>query len=739
MNNIHRNDAPNNVSPQLPREEGLIFADLETLCREAGFVHAIARMCLRDNMISLQGEATPEDMLKCYDWSRLARNEMNVLIGLWVKGAMDFTEPAAETIEVYISQSRKLMEEIHSSMNVPMMMAMRDLVCGDKREPTPSSAASDLFGGGASMREAIFYGGESAFAFQYRDFAPMRYGADNDWIVAKMRFSIKEVAIVARAVAQIIDEQASLAMTKAQGDFEKIARPLDIFTLSTERVASTAKLPLETCERILHAFSYQEGDGNSAFDKVDARNIAAIRPLLRRDNRFILFNSVDFYEVIYQAPYFWMLDDKAYQPMASTNRGVFTEEFAARRLAAVFEPARTFLNVKMMRRSEVAGEIDVLVVFSSLAIVVQAKSKQLTAAARQGNEKQIQKDFSGAVQDACDQGMDCAKMLLNPSIRLEDAEGKPLEKPDVKKVFVICLVADHYPALAAQVRQFLKFDAFPNVAPPIVMDVFLLDAMAEMLDSPLHFLNYLDRRCSYADRLMASHELNILGFHLKRNLWMEEEASLFHLLDDFAIDLELSMLARREGLPAPWTPPGILTMLEGTTLSKIVKSIERRPDPGMAELGFSILGMSGDASKQASDAIDEMSRRARLDGRPHDFTMQMEGGVGFTFHSSPWSDEAARAYLVEHCIKRKYVSRASRWFGVVVNPANGNMRFGAMFDFPWAEDRELASTTAHMTRKSNISRPELRSLARSQNQPKVGRNDSCPCGSGKKWKRCCAP
>ncbi|MHC4292236.1 MAG: SEC-C metal-binding domain-containing protein [Planctomycetota bacterium] len=27
--------------------------------------------------------------------------------------------------------------------------------------------------------------------------------------------------------------------------------------------------------------------------------------------------------------------------------------------------------------------------------------------------------------------------------------------------------------------------------------------------------------------------------------------------------------------------------------------------------------------------------------------------------------------------------------------------------------------------------------ARQLDQPKVGRNDPCPCGSGKKYKKCC--
>lgn len=723
------------VSRRAPRAEDDVFADLAVLCRSPGFVHAIAHMCMADNMIGYLDEATPEDMLKLYTPSRLARNEMNVLIGLWVKGAMDFTEPSSEIIEAYVRRSRELSEEIHEAMNAPIMASMRELFAGGSESAT---RAPDPISSGVSMREAIFYSGESAFAFQYRDFAPVRYGADDDWIVKNMEFSMKEAAIIARAVARTIDEQASAANARARGDFEKIESPLDIFTFSAADIAMTAKVPAEVCEQVLRAFSYPVGDFNEQFVKVDSRNTAAIMPVLRRGERYVVFNSVDLYEVLYQAPYFWMLGDKAYRPTAADNRGKFTEEFAQERLASVFGVPRTLLNVKLMRSTVVAGEIDVLVVFSKLAIVLQAKSKQLTAAARQGNEKQIEVDFAAAVQDACDQGMDCAQMLFDSSIKLVAPDGRTIEQPNIEKVFVVCLVADHYPALAAQARQFLKFDPVARVAPPLVMDVFLLDAMAEMLSSPLHFLSYLDRRCAYADQVMASHELNILGFHLAHNLWMSEEANLFHLWDDFGIDLELSMLARRDGLAAPWTPPGLLTLFDQTAFGKLLKSIERHPDPGMVELGFAILGMNGYSVKQGSAAIDEISRLSRLDGLPHDFTVQMQNGIGLTFHCSPRPERAARDHLLDHCARRKYVQRASRWFGVVVDPASGNMRIGVMLDFPWTKDDSLEVATVHMVRKSNVSRNDLRALTLPRTQPKVGRNDPCPCGSGKKYKRCCS-
>ena len=718
------------AATRIARSEAEVFADLESLCQKPGYARVMARMSLLDNMISYVGEAKPKDMLKLYDPSRLARNEMNVCIGLWAKGARDFEPVEPSAAEELIARTRRLCEEIHWAMNEPTMAAMRAHFAGS------AEASSNPTASGSAMREAIFYGGESAYAFQYRDFAPARYAADEPWIVANKGFSMKEAAQVARAVGRTIDDRASQALLLSRGDLAMIGDPLELYTFSADEVGAAARLSPGTWGRGLDAFAYPNDERNAQFTKVDARNKAAILPVMRRDGRYVVFNVVDLYEALYQAPYFWMLGDKSYK-LAAIHRGDFTEEFARSRLASVFEARRTLLNVNLMRSKDVAGEVDVLVTFSKFAIVVQAKSKQLTAVARQGDDKQIRKDFAAAVQAACDQGMDCAKMLFDPAIKWVGADGVAIDQPKVEKVFVVCLVADHYPALAAQARQFLQFEPADHVAAPLVMDVFLLDALAEMLDSPLHFLNYLERRSGYAGKVMSNHELSILGFHLVRNLHMQEEADLFHLCDDFGVDLELAMLARREGLEAPWTPQGILTILQGTALGAMLKQIERQPQPDMVELGFALLAMSGDALTQTNAALDEIMRLSRRDGGRHDFTVQLKDGVGLTFHSSAWPEQEARDGLLGHCERRKYVQQASRWFGVLLDPATQRMRCGVMLDSPWGRDVRLDIATAHMSRRSNMSSAQLRQFVRSGDVAKVGRNTLCPCGSGKKSKRCC--
>ena len=134
----------------------------------------------------------------------------------------------------------------------------------------------------------------------------------------------------------------------------------------------------------------------------------------------------------------------------------FTEVFCRERLELVFGESNVYPNVRIVEsKRRIRGEIDVLVVFGNRAIVVQAKSKQLTLESRKGNDRQLRDDFKKSVQDSYDQGFLCAESLNNPRFSLVEADGQELAFPyEPKEIYILCVVADHYPALYFHVRQF---------------------------------------------------------------------------------------------------------------------------------------------------------------------------------------------------------------------------------------------------------------------------------------------
>jgi hypothetical protein len=65
----------------------------------------------------------------------------------------------------------------------------------------------DLFSTGAPLREPIFYGGNSAYDFQYPEFTEKKYANDRDWLLTHKGFDISTALSVADAVHKLSVEQ----------------------------------------------------------------------------------------------------------------------------------------------------------------------------------------------------------------------------------------------------------------------------------------------------------------------------------------------------------------------------------------------------------------------------------------------------------------------------------------------------------------------------------------------------
>ena len=99
------------------RSEQAIFDELAELCTSPGYVHAIAYLCFRDNMIRYSGEMKAEDMQHLFSKNRLIRTETSTLIGLMLKRDIDYTLPTPQTLEQYVKTTEALLEEIHQTMS----------------------------------------------------------------------------------------------------------------------------------------------------------------------------------------------------------------------------------------------------------------------------------------------------------------------------------------------------------------------------------------------------------------------------------------------------------------------------------------------------------------------------------------------------------------------------------------------------------------------------------------------
>jgi SEC-C motif/Nuclease-related domain len=709
------------------RPEAEIFEELYALCTSSGYVHAIAYFCWRDNLIRFSGTGViAQDLWSQHSPDKLIRTEISTLIGLMVRQPIEMSLPASDRMQNYIDRTETLLRELHRAMEKPWFEGWKEVGKVPEQDPFDNAAA---------MREPIFYGGDSAYDFQYRDLAPLKYRADNDWLEANKGFRIADACKVAQSLANLhLERQIECAqLLKDKPPNERTILPAFMFT--TEDAVQASGVARKTVDRLLDAFSCGSDERNTLFTRLNEFNVTNSKPILKiKEGSYILLQHYSLLEAVYETPFFWMNEDKTYAQKALTNRGHFTEEFAANRLEAVFGAACVFRNVEIYKGKNRFAEADSLVLYGDRAIVIQAKSKRLTIEARKGNDLQLKDDFKKAIQNAYDQALLCAEALTHAGFRFVAPSGTEIViggKPKV--VFPVCIVSDHYPALTFQARQFLRAAAKPPIQPPLVTDIFALDAFAEMLSTPLHFLNYLTLRARFGDKLIVPNEWTVLGFHLKYNLWLDAKYDLASLTEDFAADLDIAMLARRNGLAGKRTPEGILTRFDNLTIGRLLATIEATASPMVTGLGLLLLQIGTETAKFLSAGIDRIAHEAREDGQSHDIsTTANAADSGLTVHCNVLPEDAARERLSVHCKVRKYDTKANAWYGLLLDPTSGAIRAALTIEGDWKPDPQMDTVMKSWPKRTPVPISQLSSGWR-----KVGRNEPCPCGSGRKYKKCC--
>jgi hypothetical protein len=196
------------------------------------------------------------------------------------------------------------------------------------------------------------------------------------------------------------------------------------------------------------------------------------------------------------------------------------------------------------------------------------------------------------------------------------------------------------------------------------------------------------------------------------------------------------MAVRREGYLGARTPDGVLARIRDTYVGGILSEIESRPDPSTIALGLELHTLSEDSLDTLNKGIRAISVQTARDGRNHDFTLVFgHSSSGITIHCNSLPPNEAADYLFHHCSLRKYSQKAAQWFGLGIAPGKGAIRFGITLEGSWIENPDMDAAVQRMP--SGIPPDRIASVL--NDKRKIGRNDPCPCGGGRKYKKCCFP
>lgn len=744
--------------------EQQIFEELSNLCRSKGFIHVLVKMWFNDNYFraNKKGNFTTSQISEFQaNRKKLNRNELNTLLALVVQNNLNFfydQVPQQEKSDEYSTRAYKLLEDFHKIFQeksiINIMEKFSNLkVNGDLQL---KQQESDWFLNENNIREAVFYSGDGAYDFQYQDLGCLKYINDNKWFIENKGFSVEYAHFFIEAIFHINHKKIHNAINSEQTvsiqsfiytkkDF------IDLFeTYKKENYLPTDFL-IDKIISFISAFSFkldnlEDLDKFQSFD--DFNPLVAFPFIKLSEDKFLLLDLYTLSQAFYETPFFWLSSDNKYNNLASKNRGEFTENMVYSIFCDVFGKENVWLNVDLYSKSGLnhskkdrIGEIDILVNIHGYSLVFQAKSKKLTINARKGNIQQIDNDFSKAIQHAYNQAFECSKILLGNDY-IARIEGEIVKLPETDFCIPICVLSEHFPALTMQIRWLLKENQHEKIASALVFDVFLLDLMYKTLNTPLEFIHFISVLSNVREIFLANTQIDLLAVHLSRNLLCSEDADMFYLDNGLSADLDLFLLNKRRNIITHTDRNEIPSLscwfkFKDTYWWQLFAFCSQLDIKEKFKFGLELLQLSGEFIEQYNSIVLDRINKLKLNTNQiiSDFTMFLSNNHGLTVyvHNSPFITEEVKEQIYEHANLRKYHAKSNLWFALIIS-TKGVVKYIDILDSEWVFNDEMQQKYQRVFGRKPTQKLFIDGRAVTR---KIGRNEPCPCNSGKKYKRCC--
>ncbi len=313
-----------------------------------------------------------------------------------------------------------------------------------------------------------------------------------------------------------------------------------------------------------------------------------------------------------------------------------------------------------------------------------------------------------------------------------------LSKKDFRHITICPVTIDPFTEMAAQVQHLGKIGVDVGAEPVWAVSLDDLRVYANVFENPLLFLHYAEQRMQAfrSDVVQSDDELDHLGLYLKHNHYstyakelQRESAARINFIGYRAnVDKFFGERMFDPNAPCPLkqdTPRRIL---------EIIEFLSHTNKPGRAEVAAYLLDLDTGSRAGISGYIDRELLQQPTTRRSIPFSTH--GGVALTVFC--WTDTWAP--------RRAVLARQHARTVFMVNEDGRRL----LLELEYTDARILKNVAWHWMDLASIplgELPTLRAGAEALRQEritkaivakgKLGRNDPCPCGSGKKHKRCC--
>ena len=390
-------------------------------------------------------------------------------------------------------------------------------------------------------------------------------------------------------------------------------------------------------------------------------------------------------------------------------------------------------------------EADLVILWGPFLIVIEAKGKRVAREALRGSGGKLRNALKSNIQDAFYQAHRVIQVLeRDGGIQFKErttARTVEVKLDQLRRVMPISVTLQHLSGIPTQLAITQQLGLFKGGAYPWSVCIDDLDVISRFSESPDVFLHYIERRIAhqYLDINLTGDELDMFGQYLDNRL----HPSVYeqdHEIASYDGPRMISFDGGEEKFEAFYTaewyerqPPQESVELKiASQLKEVFKELRRRTDDGARWIAFALLGLSAETLAKLNAAIRDL-KKARGQDRQIVRATAQEGDVVVNvlvhngLDSVTFRENAIARTQIEHY--RTKTSKAVT-IGIDRSDATKPFDFALWLEGEWGQDEVMDNIIAQ-------ERSEPRTVQILKKDKKIGRNDPCPCGSGRKLKHCC--
>ncbi|MDR0308574.1 MAG: SEC-C domain-containing protein [Coriobacteriales bacterium] len=435
--------------------------------------------------------------------------------------------------------------------------------------------------------------------------------------------------------------------------------------------------------------------------------------------------------------------DSAYSNQWAINQQHASEKMV-RDIFADLLPGCTSYNENYypdLRNRKNQCENDLIIQYEDVLIFVEVKAGSFSYDAPLSNYESHVSSYRALIEKADHQ---CARMheyflSCSESMPLYDEKKNQKAAIDLKNVsdvFMVSVTMDNINDFAARAEKLsflnLKCDA-------ISISIDDLMTYREYFDSPLFFMHFLNQRraASQQPMLVLNDELDHLGMYIEHNCYAMQLEDYHNSgipnwvgyrekLDTYFMQLSHPELALEK--PRQEIDPGFMSIIEFIDHSNI---------PNRVRLSDYLLNFSSKTREHFSSQIERLLQ------------VQLQKGTMSIFNTAGIGDSLRFTCFVNqlNLLGFSEIEKTEHVLGQIIQ---NDEECRALLDFYYDASNSLTNIKFHLYQKDDIPENDLdrlRTIGKSiaitrmnehavSHGKKVGRNDPCPCGSGKKYKKC---